>query len=267
VTTLCYGFDFGPTQTSRSIRGLDRRQVAFVNQRHVTEDKLNEAITPVINGYNQFPLPKIWGLGKHAFADGTKWDLHAQNLMSEYHLRFGGYGGIGYYMVSDMYIALFSRFTNCGSWECHNILDYLVENDSDCGAGYDPVRHTGGRARPSSGSRTCSAFSFSPGFAPGKNFISSAPGPNCATNTSTSCSPKQSIGISSEPCCRRCCGSRSQSGPARSNPQPSSAGWQPTRERREYAEHLKGHPRDVVRGSGNPRSRRRYLNHLYKFND
>jgi len=131
VTTFCYGFDFGPTQTSRSIRGLDRRQVAFVNQRHVTEDKLNEAITTVINGYNQFPLPKIWGLGKHASADGTKWDLHAQNLMSEYHLRYGGYGGIGYYMVSDMYIALFSRFTTCGSWEGHNILDYLVENDSD----------------------------------------------------------------------------------------------------------------------------------------
>jgi len=131
VTTFCYGFDFGPTQTSRSIRGLDRRQVAFVNQRHVTEDKLNEAITRVINGYNQFPLPKIWGLGKHASADGTKWDLHAQNLMSEYHLRYGGYGGIGYYMVSDMYIALFSRFTTCGSWEGHNILDYLVENDSD----------------------------------------------------------------------------------------------------------------------------------------
>jgi hypothetical protein len=30
ITTFCYGFDFGPTQTSRSIRGLDRRQVAFV---------------------------------------------------------------------------------------------------------------------------------------------------------------------------------------------------------------------------------------------
>jgi len=78
VTTFCYGFDFGPTQTSRSIRGLDRRQVAFVNQRHVTEDKLNEAIATVINGYNQFSLPKIWMLGKHASADGTKWDLHAQ---------------------------------------------------------------------------------------------------------------------------------------------------------------------------------------------
>jgi TnpA family transposase len=70
-------------------------------------------------------------LGKHASADGTKWDLQARNLMSEPHRRCGGYGGIGSYMVSDMYIALFSRFTTCGSWESHNIPDYFVENDSD----------------------------------------------------------------------------------------------------------------------------------------
>ena len=88
VTTFCYGFDFGPTQTARSIRGLDRRQVAFVNQRHVTEENLNDAITTVLNSYKQFSLPRIWGLGKHASADGTKWDFHAQNLMSEYHLRY-----------------------------------------------------------------------------------------------------------------------------------------------------------------------------------
>ncbi len=131
VTTFCYGFDFGPTQTSRSIRGLDRRQVAFVNQRHVTEENLNEAITTVVNGYNEFSLPKVWGLGKHASADGTKWDLYALNLAAEYHLRYGGYGGIGYYLVSDTYIALFSRFTTCGSWEGHYILDFLQENQSD----------------------------------------------------------------------------------------------------------------------------------------
>jgi TnpA family transposase len=42
-----------------------------------------------------------------------------------------GYGGIGYYMVSDSYIALMSRFTTCGSWEGHYILDFLKENESE----------------------------------------------------------------------------------------------------------------------------------------
>jgi TnpA family transposase len=131
ITAFCYGCNLGPAQTARSIKGLVRRQVAFVNQRHVTEASLNEAITTVINAYAQFPLQRLWGLGKSASADGTKWDLYAQNLMSEYHIRYGGYGGIGYYVIADSYIALFSRFNTCGSWEGHYILDFIQENQSE----------------------------------------------------------------------------------------------------------------------------------------
>jgi hypothetical protein len=99
ATTFCYGCDLGPTQTSRSLRGLDRFKLAFVNQRHITEANLNDAITEVINAYIQFPLQRRWGLGRRASADGMKWDLYPQNLMAEYHVRYGGWGGIGYYLL------------------------------------------------------------------------------------------------------------------------------------------------------------------------
>ena len=131
ITSFCYGCNLGATQTARSVKVLDRRQISFINQRHVTEQKLNEAIVTVINAYRDFPLQRLWGLGRSASADGTKWDLYPQNLMSEYHIRYGGYGGIGYYLVADSYIALFSRFSTCGSWEGHYILDFVTENDSD----------------------------------------------------------------------------------------------------------------------------------------
>jgi TnpA family transposase len=131
VTAFCYGCDLGPTQTARSLRGLDRFKLAFINQRHITEANLNDAITEVINKYIQFPLQRCWGLGRTASADGMKWDLYPQNLMAEYHIRYGGYGGIGYYLLSDSYIALMSRFTSCGSWEGHYILDFLQENQSE----------------------------------------------------------------------------------------------------------------------------------------
>jgi len=84
ITAFCYGCNLGPTQTARSIKGLDRRHLAFVNQRHITEENLNDAIATVINAYAQFPLQRLWGLGKSASADGMKWDLYPQNLMSEY---------------------------------------------------------------------------------------------------------------------------------------------------------------------------------------
>jgi TnpA family transposase len=131
LASFCYGCNLGPSQTARSVQGADRRQIAWINQRHISEDALDEAITAVINAYNNFALPRLWGSGKHASADGTRWDLYEQNLLSEYHIRYGGYGGIGYYHVSDTYIALFSHFIPCGVWEAVYILDGLLKNESD----------------------------------------------------------------------------------------------------------------------------------------
>jgi TnpA family transposase len=73
----------------------------------------------------------LWGSGQSASADGTKWDLYEQNLLSEYHVRYGGYGGIGYYHISDKYIALFSHFIPCSVREAVFILDGLLQNRSD----------------------------------------------------------------------------------------------------------------------------------------
>jgi len=131
TTSFCYGCGLGPTQTSKSLQDIDRRQLAWINQRHVTEEKLDEIITEITNAYNLFTLPKQWGSGKSASADGTKWDMYEQNLLSEYHIRYGGYGGIGYYHVSDTYVALFSHFIPCGVWEAVYILDGLLKNESD----------------------------------------------------------------------------------------------------------------------------------------
>jgi TnpA family transposase len=130
ATTFCYGCGLGPAQAARSLKGLDRRHVAFVNQRHVTEQVLDEAIVSVIDAYAGVALHRYWGAGRSASADGMKWDVHPQSLITEYHVRYGGYGGIGYYLVSDTYIALFSRFIACGAFEGHSILDFVAENRS-----------------------------------------------------------------------------------------------------------------------------------------
>lgn len=131
ATVFCYGCQLGPTQTARSLGQVDRRQLAWVDDRHITEAGLDKAIREIINAYHRFDLPKHWGTGKSASVDGTKWDLYEQNLLSEYHIRYGGYGGIGYYPVSDTYIALFSHFIPCGVWEAVYLLDGLLKNESD----------------------------------------------------------------------------------------------------------------------------------------
>lgn len=131
LTTFAYGTGLGPTQVAKSVSGVSDRQIAFVNQRHVTTEKLEATIGEVINAYNRFWLPKLWGDAKRAGADGTMWDLYENNLLSEYHIRYGSWGGIAYYHVSDTYIALFSHFIPCGVWEAIYILDGLTKNKSD----------------------------------------------------------------------------------------------------------------------------------------
>lgn len=130
-TLFCYGCNLGPSETARSIAGINRKQIAWLNAQHVSEKRLDKAIVKVINQYNKFQLPSFWGSGKTAAADGTKWDLYEQNLLSEYHIRYGSYGGIAYYHVSDKYIALFSHFIPCGVYEAIYILDGLMKNESN----------------------------------------------------------------------------------------------------------------------------------------
>lgn len=132
ITTLfCFGCNLGATQTSRSIKGINRKQLSWLNVKYVTEEALDKAITQVTNAYARYELPNFWGPGNSASADGTKYDLYERNMHAEYHIRYGGYGGIGYYHVSDKYIALFSRFISCGVYEGTYLLDGLMENESD----------------------------------------------------------------------------------------------------------------------------------------
>jgi TnpA family transposase len=131
VATFCYGCNLGPMQTERSLPVLSRKHLEWINRRHITEEKLEKAINVLVNGYNRFLLPTYWGTGETASADGTRWDVYENNLVSEYHVRYGSYGGIGYYHVSDKYIALFSRFIPCGVYEASFILDPFFPNKSD----------------------------------------------------------------------------------------------------------------------------------------
>jgi len=51
---FCYGCNLGPSQTARSLSGVDRRDLCWVNQHHITEEKLDDAIRAVIAAYNRF---------------------------------------------------------------------------------------------------------------------------------------------------------------------------------------------------------------------
>ncbi len=130
-TVFGYGCNLGPGQTARHAPGATSAQaMRRTNAQHVTAGKLEAGMVDVIGQYARFSLPRHWGGGRAAIADGTHVKLRENNLLGARHIRYGGYGGIAYHHIADTYIALFTSFIPCGVWEAVHILDGLLKNRS-----------------------------------------------------------------------------------------------------------------------------------------
>jgi TnpA family transposase len=132
LATFAYGCGLGPTEAARHLSGtVSADQLSFVDRRHIDIADLRAASADLINLYARFELPQQWGTGDAAAADGTHFQTYEDNLLAEHHIRYGKTGGIAYRHIADNYIALFSRFIACGTYEATYILDALLENLSD----------------------------------------------------------------------------------------------------------------------------------------
>jgi TnpA family transposase len=131
LTVFGYGCNLGPGQTARHAPGIAAAEtLRRINAQHIDAPKLEAATTDLINAYARFALPRLWGAGRAAIADGTHVPLRENNLIGAQHIRYGGYGGIAYHHIADSYIALFTSFIPCGVWEAIHILDGLMKNHS-----------------------------------------------------------------------------------------------------------------------------------------
>lgn len=63
------------------------RILRHINAQHISIHQLDKIIRYTINQYARFDLPRFWGTGKAAAADGTQFDLYSNNLLAEQHVR------------------------------------------------------------------------------------------------------------------------------------------------------------------------------------
>ncbi|WP_436778293.1 Tn3 family transposase [Yinghuangia sp. YIM S09857] len=130
VTAFAYGGNLGPTEVARHMRGVSAHEISTAGNKHADPNKIHRASVDVIDAFAQLDVAGMWGDGRTAAADGSQIDTWENNLLAESHIRYGGFGGIAYRLVSDTYVALFSRFIPCGVWEAVYLLDLLLSNDS-----------------------------------------------------------------------------------------------------------------------------------------
>jgi TnpA family transposase len=110
----------------------DYKDLLYVRRRFVSAEGLRQAIAKVVNATFAARLPRIWGEATTACASDSKqfraWD---QNLLTEYHLRYGGRGVMVYWHVEKNATCIYSQLKRVSSSEAAYMIDGVLRHCTD----------------------------------------------------------------------------------------------------------------------------------------
>jgi len=112
--------------------GNSYRELLYVRQRFMQKSTLREAIAKVVNATFEIRLPSIWGEGSTACAsDSTQFGSWDQNILTEWHMRYGGRGVMIYWHVENKSICVYSQLKRCSSSEVASMIEGVLRHNTD----------------------------------------------------------------------------------------------------------------------------------------
>lgn len=128
--------------TNTGIKSMESAQqdnykdLLYIRRRFFSIEGLHQAIARIVNATLAVRLPQIWGDGTTACASDSKqfgaWD---QNLLTEWHLRYGGRGVMVYWHVEKNAACIYSQFKRVSSSEVaamiQGVLRHCTEMEVD----------------------------------------------------------------------------------------------------------------------------------------
>jgi TnpA family transposase len=101
----------------------------YVRRRYIHPAQLRNAIAHVVNAIFQVRLAHIWGEGTTACAsDAKKFGAWDQNLMTEWHVRYGGPGVMIYWHVERHSTCIYSQLKTCSSSEVAAMIEGVLRH-------------------------------------------------------------------------------------------------------------------------------------------
>ncbi|MEV8061815.1 Tn3 family transposase [Streptomyces antimycoticus] len=82
LTTFVGGINMTFAEAARHISGVSAHELSAITNRHLSVEKINEAIADVVNAFMRLDLAKAWGDGTSVAADGTQMDTFIDNLLA-----------------------------------------------------------------------------------------------------------------------------------------------------------------------------------------
>ena len=101
----------------------------YIRRRYLHKDVLRDAIGRVANATFAIRRPEIWGEGTTSCAsDAKKFGAWDQNLMTEWHIRYGGRGVMIYWHVEKKSVCIYSQLKRCSSSEVAAMMEGVLRH-------------------------------------------------------------------------------------------------------------------------------------------
>jgi len=146
---LCL-FGMGTNTGIKSMESLpydDYKDLLYIRRRFISNEGLRQSIAQVVNATLAARLPKIWGEGTTACAADSKqfgaWD---QNLLTEWHLRYGGRGIMVYWHVEKNAACIYSQLKRVSSSEAAAMIQGVLRHCTEMEVGRQYVDSHGQNA-------------------------------------------------------------------------------------------------------------------------
>lgn len=126
------GTNTGLKRMSASDPDSGHEDLRYVRRKYMTREHLRAAIARVVNAIFDVRRTEIWGEGTTACAsDSKKFGAWDQNLMTEWHIRYGGRGVMIYWHVARKSVCIYSQLKSCSSSEVAAMIEGVLRHCTD----------------------------------------------------------------------------------------------------------------------------------------
>jgi TnpA family transposase len=126
------GTNIGLKRVASQQPNVNYEELRYVKRRFVQKDALRAAIAAIVNGTFEIRQAAIWGDAKTACAsDSKQFGAYDQNLMTEWHARYGGRGVMIYWHVEKHSTCIYSQLRRCSSSEVAAMIEGVLRHCTD----------------------------------------------------------------------------------------------------------------------------------------
>lgn len=132
LSLYALGTNAGLKRVCSGHEGVSYSELLHVDRRFLSREGLRDANALVTNAILAHRLPSIWGESTASCAsDSKKFGAWDQNLMTEWHVRYGGRGVMIYWHVERKAACIHSQLKRCSSSEVAAMIEGVLRHCTD----------------------------------------------------------------------------------------------------------------------------------------